>query len=393
MVDRPNQFTVSITDRISNIDADAWDGCLLETPGGDDHPFLQHAHLRILEDCRAIEGRIWAARYLTARDAAGRLVAAMPMFVKASPFGDLVNEQAWVDLHRRSGRPYYPKLQICAPFSPVTGPRLLRRRDAPEQLLSRIIGLVTRSAASSNLSGAHATYVTEGDLNLFKKAGWHVRSNMQFHWQNQDYQSFDDFLGTLISRRRSMIRSERQEVAQRGVDIQILTGPDLREEHMDVFAGFYLSTFKKKNCLPLLPRDYFLMLGERMADRVVLVMARADGRYVGATLNILGNRTLFSRSWGGVEGFSFLHFEVTNYRAIEFAIERGLATLDGGIGGLHKLKRGYQPVTTWSAHHMMDPAMDKAVAGFVTEEAALVAREHLDLAGQGAYRRGPLLRR
>lgn len=393
MVKFTNQFTVNITDRISNINAGDWDLCLLETPGGDDHPFLNHAHLRILDDCGAIDGQIWAARYLTALDATGRLVAALPMFVKASPFGDLVNEQAWVDMHRLAGRCYYPKLQICAPFTPVTGPRLLRRRDTPDQLLSQIIELVTRSAASSNLSGAHATYVNEADLDLFKKAGWHARSNIQFHWQNQAYQSFDEFLDTLISRRRSMIRYERQEVAQRGVDIQVVTGADLREEHMDVFAGFYLSTFKKKNCMPLLPREYFLMLGERMADSVVLVIARAEGRYVGATLNILGRRTLCSRSWGGVEGFSFLHFEVTNYRAIEFAIEHGVAKVDGGLGGIHKLKRGYQPVTTWSAHQMTDPATDAAIAGFVKEEGPLVAREHINLAGRGAYRRGPLLRR
>ncbi|MBP7339365.1 GNAT family N-acetyltransferase [Niveispirillum sp.] len=382
------ELTVEISGRISRIGAAEWDACLLDTPGGDDHPFLRHAYLSVLEECGAIDGQVWKASYLTARDLAGTLVAAIPVFLKSNPFGDFVEEGAWVDALHRTGGHYYPKLQICAPFAPVGGPRILLRRGAPPDIAARLIDLMTRTARKDGLSGIHATFVNEADLSRFTQAGWHVRTDTQFHWQNRDYRNFDDFLATLTCDKRGMIRRERRQVGQNGVDIHVLTGADLRPEHMDVFAGFYRSTFLKKQTLPHLPREFFLLLGERMADDLVLVMARQGGRWVGGTLNFRGRRTLFCRSWGGVDDLPFLYFEVTNYRAIDCAIDRGLCAVDGGMGGHYKLKRGYQPVPVWSAHHMTDPAMDDAVARFLINERAVVARDRLVLAGQGPYRAG-----
>lgn len=382
------QLTVEISDRISRIGAAEWDACLLDTPGGDDHPFLRHAYLSILEDCGAIDGQIWKACYLTARDAAGALMAAIPIFLKSNPFGDFVEEGAWVDALHRAGGHYYPKLQICAPFAPVGGPRILLRRGAPPDSAARLIDLMTRTAHKDGLSGIHATFVNQADLARFNQAGWHTRTDTQFHWQNRDYRGFDDFLATLTCRKRAMIRHERRQVKDQGVDIHVLTGADLRPEHMEVFAGFYRSTFLKKQTQPHLPCAFFRLLGERMADDLVLIMARREGRWVGGTLNFRGRHTLFCRSWGGVDDLSFLYFEVTNYQGIDYAIHHGLCAVDGGVGGLYKLKRGYQPVPVWSAHHMTNPVMDDAVARFLVKEGVGVERERLSLALQGPYRAG-----
>lgn len=382
----PDRLSIGIVHNISSIGETEWDACLLDTPGGDDHPFLRHRYLDLLERSGAIDGQVWQARYLTVRNGAGALVAAVPLFLKTGSFADFIYEAPWVQALENAGGRYYPRLVVAAPFAPVSGPRLLMRRGAPPELPMMVVRLMTDIAGRNGFSGVHATFVNVSDLAVFNAAGWHTRTANLFHWHNRGYADFDDFLATLTCRKRGMIRKERQRIAESGIDIHVLTGADLREEHMDAFARLYPRTFAKNNIVPHLPRDFFLMLGERMADDILLVMAREGGRWVGATLNFLGRRTLYCRSWGGDSNQSLLHFEVTNYRGMDYVIRHGLTTLDGGIGGMFKVKRGYQPVPVWSAHHFSNPALHAAVGRSLETERVGVERQMVEIAKQGPYR-------
>ncbi|MBA4163723.1 MAG: GNAT family N-acetyltransferase [Erythrobacter sp.] len=365
-------LTVSLAPSVGSFDAGEWNAL-----GGNRNPFVAHEFLTALEDSGSVgEGTGWQPAPLAISDRQGALLAALPAYVKTHSQGEYVFDHAWADAWHRAGGHYYPKLQIAAPFTPANGPRLLLRDDG---LAPHLIRAAESLCLNSNLSSAHATFIEPGQRHLFEAAGWLMRSDIQFHWENRGYHGFEDFLAALSSRKRKAIRKEREE-AQRGVEIVRLCGDEIRAEHWDAFWRFYQDTGARKWGTPYLTRDAFTLLGERMADRIVLVLALIEGRPIAGALNFAGEESLYGRYWGATLEKRFLHFELCYYQAIEIAIERGLQRVEAGAQGPHKLARGYEPVTTWSAHWIADSGFRAAVADYLERERAGVAqdRNYLD---------------
>ena len=366
---------VEVHRRISEIERGAWDLCAGQ--GRADHnPFIAHDFLAILEESGcAVERTGWAPQHLAARDASGALAAVMPLYLKSHSQGEYIFDHAWADAYERAGGRYYPKLVGASPFSPVTGPRLLVREDIDldqgrSVLIQSALALCQRFGAS-NLG---VNFATEAEWRFMGEHGLLLRQNQQYHWFNQGYGDFDDFLGVLSSGRRKTIRRERRE-AGAGLDIVALTGAELTEDHWDAFFAFYMDTGARKWGRPYLNRRFFSLLGERMADKVLLVMAAREGRWIAGALNLIGGDCLYGRNWGCLEDVPFLHFELCYYQAIAFAIERGLARVEAGAQGQHKIARGYLPSPVFSAHFIADPALRGPVARFLDEERRAVQGE------------------
>lgn len=384
----PENIAIDLVDDIRTIAASDWDACLLDTPGGGDNPFLRHAFLAALERSGSVGGDTgWDPRHIMVRDAAGRLLGVAPLYVKYHSYGEYVFDHGWADALDRAGGRYYPKLQCSVPFTPVTGPRLLVRGDAPAGIHDTLIATLSGLARRNDLSGTHVTFPTQADHERLVAAGWLSRIGTQYHWDNRDYRDFDDFLAEFSSRKRKMVRKERQAVADSGLELRTLTGGDIREEHWDAFDRLYRSTSDRKWGSPYLTREFFFHLGEVMADRVVLVMARDGARWVGGALNLLGQSTLYGRNWGGAGEYPFLHFEACYYRAIDFAIEHGLSKVEAGAQGEHKIQRGYLPVKTFSAHYIAHRGLRRAVADFLAGERAAMDEHIAGLMVESPYRR------
>ncbi len=361
------------------LDAAEWDAL----SGG--NPFLSHAFLTAQEDSGSVgPGTGWQAAPIVITGDNGRLAAALPGWLKSHSQGEYVFDHAWADAWHRAGGSYYPKLQIAVPFTPATGPRLLL---ADEALAVPLLRAAEQLCEGNGLSSAHATFIEPAQLPVFEAAGWLARSDIQFHWFNRSYASFDDFLAQLSSRKRKDLRKERA-AAQSGVEIRCLTGADLREEHWDAFWEFYQDTGARKWGRPYLTRAAFSLLGERMADRILLVLAYAEGRPIAGALNFIGPDALYGRYWGARLDKPFLHFELCYYQAIDAAIRLGLPRVEAGAQGGHKLARGYEPVRTWSAHHIVHPGFRSAVADFLERERAGVAADQLYLGERTPFRKG-----
>jgi predicted N-acyltransferase len=363
--------TVKVMPGIGAIDAAAWDAC-----AGEENPFLSHAFLKALEDsgsCRAATG--WQPQHLALEAPDGSVMGTVPLYLKNHSYGEYVFDHAWANAYERAGGSYYPKLQAAVPFTPVTGPRLLLRPDAPEGAAQALIAAMEQLALRHQVSSVHVTFPTEADWSTLGDAGWLQRVGQQYHWENRGYGSFDDFLGDLNSRKRKSIRKERREVAETGVKIHTLTGDDLRQEHWDVFYKFYMDTSDRKWGSAYLNRKFFRLLGETMADRVVLILVEDDGEWVAGALNLLGADTLYGRNWGCNATYKHLHFEACYYRAIDFAIERGLSRVEAGAQGQHKIQRGYLPTPTYSSHWIRDPGFRSAIDDYLRRERVAVAQD------------------
>ncbi len=348
------------------------------------NPFLSHEFLTALEDSGSVgEGTGWSPAPIVITGADGRLAAALPAYLKAHSQGEYVFDHAWADAWHRAGGSYYPKLQIAAPFTPATGPRLLLADPA---LATPLLRAAEQLCSANGLSSAHATFIAPEQLPLFEAAGWLPRNDIQFHWYNRGFASFDDFLATLSSRKRKAIRKERAE-AQEGVTIRCLTGAELREEHWDAFWHFYQDTGSRKWGRPYLTRAAFSLLGERMAERILLVLAEIDGAQVAGALNFIGPDALYGRYWGALLEKPFLHFELCYYQAIDAAIRLGLGRVEAGAQGPHKLARGYEPVQTCSAHWIAHEGFREAVADFLERERMGVAADQLFLAERTPFKR------
>lgn len=376
-------MTVSVEARIARgvgeLPAGEWDALA----GG--NPFLSHAFLTALEDSGSVgPGTGWDPVPITIAGADGKLAAALPAYLKAHSQGEYVFDHAWADAWHRAGGSYYPKLQIAVPFTPATGPRLLLADPA---LATPLLRAAEQVCEENGLSSAHATFIAPEQVPLFEAAGWLIRSDIQFHWENRGYASFDDFLGALSSRKRKDIRKERA-AAQEGVEIRHLTGAAILPEHWDAFWTFYQDTGARKWGTPYLTREAFTLLGERMADRILLVMAFIGETPVAGALNFIGPDALYGRYWGAVLDKPFLHFELCYYQAIDAAIALGLGRVEAGAQGGHKLARGYEPVETWSAHYIVHPGFREAVEGFLDRERRGVAQDRLYLAERAPFRKG-----
>jgi uncharacterized protein len=366
-------------DGVSAFTAAEWDAC-----AGHDNPFVTHAFLSALEDSGSAIARAgWQPIPIVVDGPDGAPAAIMPAYAKSHSQGEYVFDHAWADAWERAGGSYYPKLQIAVPFSPVPGPRLLLRDPA---LAPALIASAEAVVQQHDLSSAHATFVVPEQVPLFEAAGWLVRADRQFHWRNRDYGSFDDFLGALSSRKRKAIRKERQ-VARAGLEFVHLSGGDLRPEHWDAFWHFYQDTGSRKWGRPYLTRAFFTLLGERMGERVILMLALRDGQPIAGALNLLGSDTLYGRYWGCTEEVPFLHFELCYYQAIDVAIARGLSTVEAGAQGEHKLARGYQPTETYSAHYIPNPSFRRAVADYLEHERRAIEANIEALDEMGPYRK------
>jgi predicted N-acyltransferase len=366
---------VRVHRRVAEIGREGWEAC---TSNADyaSNPFISYDFIDALElsGC-AVAQTGWAPHHLAVEDEAGQVAAVMPLYLKSHSQGEYVFDHSWADAYHRAGGRYYPKLQCAAPFSPVTGPRMMVRADidpimAKRTLLGGAVSLCERLEASS----VHVTFPSKADWDFLGGEGLLQRQDQQYHWHNNGYQTFDDFLGALSSNRRKTIRRERRD-AQAGLEIVGLTGKDLTEEAWDAFYQFYEDTGARKWGRPYLNRPFFSMMGERMADQVLLIMAKRDGRYIAGALNLLGGDCIYGRNWGAVEDVPFLHFELCYYQAIEHAIRLGLPRVEAGAQGQHKIARGYLPAPVYSAHFIADPALREPVRRYLDQERAAVQNE------------------
>ena len=366
---------VSVHSRIREIGREAWDACA-SNPDYNANPFVAYDFLDALEESNcAVERTGWGPRHLSVVDEAGRVAAVMPLYLKSHSQGEYVFDHSWADAYERAGGAYYPKLLCASPFSPVTGPRLLARPDVDADAARRVLlGGALTVCERYGASSLHVTFPREDDWRFLGDQGLLRRQNQQYHWHNAGYQTFDDFLADLSSGRRKTIRRERRD-AQAGLDIVGLTGSDITEDHWDAFFGFYMDTGSRKWGRPYLSRPFFSMLGERMADKVLLLMAGREGRWIAGALNLIGGDCLYGRNWGCLEDVPFLHFELCYYQAIEHAIRLGLPRVEAGAQGEHKIARGYLPAPVYSAHWIADPALRGPVAQFVEREREAVQGE------------------
>src|SRR6266702_3418698 len=352
------------------------------------NPFVSHAFFSALEASGSACARTgWGPRHLVAR-LDGAIAGIVPCYLKSHSQGEYVFDRGWADAYERAGGRYYPKLQASVPCTPATGPRLLIRGDVDRERIATTLasGLMALCNAT-NASSVHVTFAREAEAKFLGAQGFLLRNDQQFHWHNDGYKSFDDFLGSLNSRHRKGIKRERREAVSAGITIHRLTGSDISEDAWDAFFAFYMETGSRKWGRPYLTRKFFSLIGESMSSDVMLVMARRNGRWIAGAINFVGSDTLFGRNWGAVEHHPFLHFEVCYYQAIEFAIERGLKTVEAGAQGEHKLARGYLPQTTYSAHYIADPDLRRAISDYLKRERAYVAEVGRELTEAGPFRK------
>jgi len=379
---------VEVASAIADVPAADWDACANPDPAAY-NPFLSHAFLKALEDSGCVRAETgWAPRHLLLRDGAGALLGAMPLYLKGHSMGEYVFDYAWADAYERAGGEYYPKLQSSVPFTPVTGRRLLTPDGAPGWRGEALLNAAVELTSKNGLSSLHLTFMPEAEWEHGARLGLLQRTGQQFHWLNEGYRSFDDFLAALASRKRKALRKERREAVSPGIEIEWLVGGDITEAHWDSFYRFYIDTSHRKWGQPYLNRAFFSRVHEAMPESVALCMARRDGRYIAGALNFIGGDALYGRYWGAVEHHPFLHFEVCYYQAIELAIARGLARVEAGAQGEHKLARGYVPRTTYSLHYLAHPGLADAVEQFLERERQMVARGNEMLSEATPFRRG-----
>jgi hypothetical protein len=373
-------FVARIAGGVGEFEEADWDRC-----AGAANPFTSHAFLSILEESGSVTARTgWQPVPVAIDGRDGRPAAVMPAYVKNHSQGEYVFDHGWADAYERAGGVYYPKLQIAVPFTPVPGRRLLVRDAA---LAPALIRAAEAMVERHGLSSAHATFIAPEEVETFERAGWLIRIDSQFHWHNRGYGGFDDFLASLSSRKRKAIRKERAASLE-GLEVRHLVGPGIAEAHWDAFWAFYQDTGSRKWGRPYLTRAFFSLLGERIPEQVLLVLAMRGDVPVAGALNLIGGDALYGRYWGTLVEAPHLHFEICYYQAIEFAIANGLARVEAGAQGAHKLSRGYEPVPTFSAHFLADPRLREAVARYLESEREAVAREIDGLAAFTPFRKG-----
>jgi len=353
------------------------------------NPFVSYEFLSALEESKAIGGRTgWQPRYVIIEGRDGSLLGATPSYLKSHSRGEYVFDHGWAEAFERAGGDYYPKIQIAVPFTPVTGPRLLAAPGAlADTVRHALANALIEMTTASELSSAHVTFLTEPEWRTLGKQGFLQRTDQQFFWENAGYGNFDEFLDRLASRKRKSIRRERKEALRAGIEVSWLTGTDLTETVWDAFFAFYMETGSRKWGRPYLTRDFFSIVGQKMRNRILLVMARRAGRWIAGAINFIGHDTLYGRNWGAIEHHPFLHFELCYYQAIDYAIAQGLKRVEAGAQGEHKLARGYLPHTTYSAHFIANPGLRRAVADYLSRERLYVQATAEELAAAAPFRK------
>ncbi|MER9327551.1 GNAT family N-acetyltransferase [Mesorhizobium sp. M0488] len=373
------EYSIRVAAGVGAFTPDEWNslGGTARGDADDDYnPLVSFAFLSALEDSGcAVRRTGWQGHHLRLENAQGRLLGAIPCYLKSHSQGEYVFDHGWSDAFERAGGRYYPKLQCSVPFSPVTGPRLLVAKDEDAGTVKAGLAAGLKAVTEKlGVSSAHVTFARESDVEVLEAAGFLHRTDQQFHFVNDGFSTYDDFLATLASRKRKAMKKERREALADGISIDWLTGKDLTEKAWDDFFAFYMDTGSRKWGRPYLNRQFFSLIGERMADDILLVMARRNGRYIAGAINFIGSDALYGRNWGCIEDHPFLHFEVCYHQAIDFAIQRKLKVVEAGAQGEHKLARGYRPVTMHSAHYIAHPGLRNAVADYLRRERREVER-------------------
>ncbi|HEY5800956.1 MAG TPA: GNAT family N-acetyltransferase [Burkholderiaceae bacterium] len=357
------EYRTAIVTNLAEIGQANWDGLLAVQ--SDATPFLSYAFLHALHEAGAANAETgWQPNFLALWDG-DALAAAMPLYAKMHSYGEYVFDWAWANAYEQHGLDYYPKLLSAIPFTPVAGNRLLARDTHARAALVDVLSAVQRQ---SDVSSCHVLYPPAAEAAQLEAAGFLLRSGVQFHWSNAGYQDFEGFLATLEQKKRKNIRAERRKVADAGVTLRRLDGKDIEDEDWRFFNRCYARTYAEHHSSPYLNLDFFRRIGRTMADNLMLVLAERDGRRIASSLVFHDGRTLYGRYWGALEHVPCLHFETAYYQPLEFCIERGIATFEGGAQGEHKMARGFLPTKTWSAHWLAQPAFADAIERFLERE-------------------------
>ena len=380
------QLTISIVEKLAAIAREDWDR-LANPPERAFDPFLSWDFLQALEESGcATSGTGWSGRHLVCKDENDQILGLMPLWLKSHSQGEYIFDHNFAEAWHRAGGRWYPKLTSAVPFTPVPGRRFLVVADAREDLVRMaMISALEQIGEQSGLATIQVNFAKDEDLTTLESVGWLLREDRQFHFFNKNYSSFDDFLAELSSDKRKNLRKERAK-AQEGLTIVRLTGDQIQEEHLDHFFACYQDTGDRKWGTPYLNRRFFSLLAERMADKLVLILAQDGDRWIAAALNFLGSDAIYGRWWGRLEDRPYLHFELCYYQAIDEAIARGLTRVEAGAQGGHKLARGYLPVSTWQASWISDPGLRAAISDFLVRERAAIADDSHWLAERTPFR-------
>ncbi|MFK7762305.1 MAG: GNAT family N-acetyltransferase [Roseobacter sp.] len=384
------EVEIRVVSTLRDINAEQWDACACpEAQHGARpiDPFTTYRFLSALEESGSVgTGTGWQPQYLTAY-VDGILIGAAPMYVKSHSQGEYIFDHNWAHAYERAGGRYYPKLQVAVPHTPATGRRFLVRPDFEETGVAALAQGAVQLAAENKISSLHVTFCTEAEAQAGEAMGLMPRKSQQFHWLNQGYRTFDDFLASLSSRKRKNIRKERSGAQSFGGTIHRFSGDEIQPEHWEAFWVFYQDTGTRKWGTPYLTRRFFDVAQETLRDDMVLVLAEHDGRWIAGALNFIGAETLYGRYWGCIEHHPFLHFELCYYQAIDVAIARGMTRVEAGAQGQHKLARGYLPTATWSLHWVGDPGFKDAIAQYLQAESEAIEEEITVLTEYGPFKR------
>ena len=378
-MDNTGAISIRLLNGIAEVDAKIWDSCAAPEAadgGRAANPFLTHRWLDAFEESGSAHWRQgWDPKHMLAEDAHGKLLGAMPLYAKGHSQGEYVFDHGWAQAFERAGGKYYPKLLSATPFTPVTGKRLLLAPNADAELAEEaLVAGASQIASDNDLSSVHLIFCTPGEAEQLEQRDFLIRKNQQFHWKKYNYADFDAFLASLASRKRKAIRKERAKAVE-NVEIVELTGDAIQPEHWDAFWTFYQDTGARKYGRPYLTRSFFEIAQASLREDILLIFARREGEWVAGALNVIGRDALYGRYWGCLEDHPCLHFEICYYRAIDYAIRHGMATVEAGAQGEHKLARGYEPTETWSAHWITNPDFRRAIANYLDEERRAVDYE------------------
>ena len=363
-----SEISISIEKSIKSIGKKNWNKCA-NHDSLNYNPFVSFEFLNALEESKSVNGNSgWYTSYFVAKDKDKNTIGCIPSYLKNNSSGEYVFDYSWAEAYQRIGRSYYPKLQISIPFTPVSAPKLLTANKNDVSTKIAMLQGIEDFCSENSISSAHLTFLNKNELNITKKINWLIRNDQQFHWYNNNYNNFDDFLNALSSRKRKNIKKEREEANKKGLEIEILNDKEILEHHWDEFYKFYIDTSMRKWGQPYLNRDFFSVIGQTLSSKILLIMVKNKKRYIAGALNFLGGDTIYGRNWGCIEDHKNLHFEVCYYRAIEYAISKKYRKVEAGAQGAHKISRGYQPEKTFSAHWIKDIDFSEAISNYLKDE-------------------------
>ena len=363
---RPDSIVVE--NSIENIGKKNWNNCA-NHEALSYNPFVSYEFLNALEKSNSVNGDSgWYTSFFVAKDKDDKIIGCTPAYLKNNSSGEYVFDYSWAEAYQRVGRSYYPKLQISIPFTPVSTPKLLTKDQNDIDTKVFMLQAIEDFCSEHAISSAHLTFLNEKELNTLQNKKWLIRTDQQFHWFNDNYNDFNDFLSDLSSRKRKNIKKERDEANKNGLVIEALNHKEIQEFHWDEFYKFYIDTSMRKWGQPYLNRDFFSLIGQTLSENILLIMVKNNNKYIAGALNFIGGDTIYGRNWGCIEDHKNLHFEVCYYRAIDFAINNKLKKVEAGAQGAHKISRGYQPSKTYSAHWIKDVDFFEAISNYLKDE-------------------------